>query len=71
MSTLLAMAIFIEIHLMLNYEISTWWIPVFVFTLELIIKAVTSFAVFIMQKKDVNEGSNRNNCVGKFRVMLF
>ena len=39
MSTLLAMALFIEIHLVIHYPISTWWIPVFVFTLELIIKA--------------------------------
>ena len=49
-------AIVIDGHLILNHEISTWWIPVFVFTLELIIKATTSFAVFYMQKNDFNEG---------------
>ena len=58
MSTLLVIALFIEIHLVLNYPISTWWIPVFMFTLELIIKAITSFPVFAMQKNDVNEGKN-------------
>lgn len=45
----------IEIELILNHEISTWWIPVFVFTLELIIKTLTSFAVWFMLKNDWNE----------------
>ena len=56
MGGLLLVAIVIDGHLILNHEISTWWIPVFVFTLELIIKATTSFAVFYMQKNDFNEG---------------
>lgn len=55
MGGLLLVAIVIDGHLILNHEISTWWIPVFVFTLELIIKATTSFAVFYMQKNDFNE----------------
>ena len=55
---------FIVFYLVLNDPISTWWIPVFVFTLELIIIEITSFSVFVMQKNDVNEGKNyceRNN----------
>ena len=60
-------AIVIDGHLILNHEISTWWIPVFVFTLELIIKATTSFAVFYMQKNDFNEGK-RHKCYPKFLI---
>ena len=62
MGGLLLVAIVIDGHLILNHEISTWWIPVFVFTLELIIKATTSFAVFYMQKNDFNEGMYHQKC---------
>ncbi|CAG5114343.1 Oidioi.mRNA.OKI2018_I69.chr2.g8402.t1.cds [Oikopleura dioica] len=45
----------IEIELLKNHEISTWSIPVFVFTLELIVKAVTSFAVYWLNQNDADE----------------
>ena len=48
--------VMIEVELILHHEISTWWIPVFVFTLELIIKTSTSFMVWYMLKHDWNEG---------------
>ena len=41
-----ALAIRAKIELLNNHEIPTWSIPVFVFTLELIVKAVTSFTVY-------------------------
>ena len=47
----------IEIELLKNHEISTWSIPVFVFTLELIVKAITSFAVYWLNQNDADEGS--------------
>jgi len=47
--------VMIEVELILHHEISTWWIPVFVFTLELIIKTSTSFMVWYMLKHDWNE----------------
>ena len=56
MAALLVMALTIETYLVMNYRISTWFIPVFIFTLELIIKAHTSFAVYYMLKNDVAEG---------------
>lgn len=55
MAGLLIIPIFIEFELVWNHEISTWWIPVFVFTLELIIKTTTSFVVWYMLKYDWNE----------------
>ena len=69
MGGLLLVAIVIDGHLILNHEISTWWIPVFVFTLELIIKATTSFAVFYMQKNDFNEGK-RHHIILKYLYKL-
>ena len=56
MGALLVLAVSIDVHLVMNYEISTWFIPVFIFTLELIIKAHTSFIVYYMLKNDVSEG---------------
>ena len=56
MATLLALAVGIDVHLVANYQLSTWFIPVFIFTLELIIKAHTSFVVYYMIKNDVSEG---------------
>lgn len=56
MAGLFIIPILIEIELIMNHEISTWWIPVFVFTLELIIKTSTSFIVWFMLKNDWNEG---------------
>ena len=49
-------ALLIEYQLITYHEVSTWWIPVFVFTLELIIKTSTSFIVYFMLKYDCNEG---------------
>jgi len=48
-------ALLIEYQLITYHEVSTWWIPVFVFTLELIIKTSTSFIVYFMLKYDCNE----------------
>ena len=56
MGALLLIGISIDVHLVMNYQISTWFIPVFIFTLELIIKTHTSFAVYYMLKNDISEG---------------
>ena len=58
MVALFASALFIEYQLISYHEVSTWWIPVFVFTLELIIKTSTSFIVYFMLKYDCNEGEH-------------
>jgi len=55
MGALLLIGISIDVHLVMNYQISTWFIPVFIFTLELIIKTHTSFAVYYMLKNDISE----------------
>ena len=56
MFALLVIPFCIEIELLNNHQISTWSIPVFVFTLELIVKALTSFAVYSLNQNDANEG---------------
>jgi hypothetical protein len=56
MFALLVIPFCIEIELLNNHQISTWSIPVFVFTLELIVKALTSFAVYWLNQNDANEG---------------
>jgi len=55
MFALLLIPFCIEVELLNNHQISTWSIPVFVFTLELIVKALTSFAVYWLHQNDANE----------------